>query len=88
MGKVVRIPAGNTTNVHYNFVVAKPLVFIIESKQNTKELPVSTREASECWGRNAEDEVRFRLDVDCLGLYWVALVAILLHRFVLIVFIL
>jgi len=27
MGKVVRIPAGNTTNVHYNFVVAKPLVF-------------------------------------------------------------
>ena len=29
MGKVVRIPAGNTTNVHYNFVVAKPLVIII-----------------------------------------------------------
>ena len=28
MGKVVRIPAGNTTNVHYNFVVAKPLVHI------------------------------------------------------------
>ena len=28
MGKMVRIPAGNTTNEHYNFVVAKPLVFI------------------------------------------------------------
>ena len=28
MGKVVRIPAGNTTNEHYNFVVAKPLVYI------------------------------------------------------------
>ena len=27
MGKMVRIPAGNTTNEHYNFVVAKPLVF-------------------------------------------------------------
>jgi hypothetical protein len=26
MGKMVRIPAGNTTNEHYNFVVAKPLV--------------------------------------------------------------
>ena len=26
MWKMVRIPAGNTTNVHYNFVVAKPLV--------------------------------------------------------------
>ena len=26
MWKVVRIPAGNATNVHYNFVVAKPLV--------------------------------------------------------------
>ena len=25
---MVRIPAGNTTNVHYNFVVAKPLVNI------------------------------------------------------------
>ena len=23
---MVRIPAGNTTNEHYNFVVAKPLV--------------------------------------------------------------
>ena len=23
---MTRIPAGNTTNVHYNFVVAKPLV--------------------------------------------------------------
>ena len=33
MGKVVRIPAGNTTNVHYNFVVAKPLVTI---KRNGK----------------------------------------------------
>ena len=28
MGKMVRIPAGNTTNEHYNFVVAKPLVQI------------------------------------------------------------
>jgi len=28
MGKMVRIPAGNTTNEHYNFVVAKPLVYI------------------------------------------------------------
>ena len=28
MGKMVRIPAGNTTNEHYNFVVAKPLVSI------------------------------------------------------------
>ena len=27
MWKVVRIPAGNITNLHYNFVVAKPLVF-------------------------------------------------------------
>ena len=25
---VVRIPAGDITNLHYNFVVAKPLVFI------------------------------------------------------------
>ena len=29
MWKRVRIPAGNTTNVHYNFVVAKPLVTYI-----------------------------------------------------------
>ena len=28
MRKVVRIPAGNTTYVHYNFVMAKPLVII------------------------------------------------------------
>ena len=28
MWKVVRIPAGDITNLHYNFVVAKPLVFI------------------------------------------------------------
>ena len=28
MGKMVQIPAGNTTNEHYNFVVAKPLVHI------------------------------------------------------------
>ena len=30
MGKMVRIPAGNITNLHYNFVVAKPLVIIKE----------------------------------------------------------
>ena len=29
MWKVVRIPAGDITNLHYNFVVAKPLVYII-----------------------------------------------------------
>ena len=29
MWKVVQIPAGNTTNVHYNFVVAKPLAYEI-----------------------------------------------------------
>ena len=29
MWMVVRIPVGNTTNLHYNFVVAKPLVHII-----------------------------------------------------------
>ena len=28
MWMVVRIPAGNITNIHYNFVVAKPLVFV------------------------------------------------------------
>ena len=33
MWKVVRIPAGDITNLHYNFVVAKPLVF----KKSTKE---------------------------------------------------
>ena len=26
MWKVVQIPAGDITNLHYNFVVAKPLV--------------------------------------------------------------
>ena len=26
--KVVRIPAGDITNLHYNFVVAKPLVYM------------------------------------------------------------
>ena len=31
MGKMVRIPAGNTTNEHYNFVVAKPLVYFKET---------------------------------------------------------
>ena len=35
MWMVVRIPVGNTTNLHYNFVVAKPLVHIIlESVKN------------------------------------------------------
>ena len=29
MWKVVRIPVDDITNLHYNFVVAKPLVFII-----------------------------------------------------------
>ena len=29
MWMVVRIPAGDITNLHYNFVVAKPLVKII-----------------------------------------------------------
>ena len=28
MWMVVRIPAGDITNLHYNFVVAKPLVFM------------------------------------------------------------
>ena len=28
MWMVVRIPAGDITNLHYNFVVAKPLVLI------------------------------------------------------------
>ena len=32
MGKMVRIPAGNTTNEHYNFVVAKPLVNLLNQK--------------------------------------------------------
>ena len=44
MWMVVRILAGDITNLHYNFVVAKPLVIIIiiiyltekiHSKQNT-----------------------------------------------------
>ena len=34
MGKVVRILAGDITNSHYNFVVAKPLVSIITKKGN------------------------------------------------------
>ena len=29
MGKMVRMPAGNITNLHYNFVVAKLLVIIV-----------------------------------------------------------
>ena len=29
MWKVVRIPAGDITNLHYNFVVAKPLILHI-----------------------------------------------------------
>ena len=40
MGKVVRIPAGNTTNVHYNFVVAKPLVHIIS--EHTPKMTIQT----------------------------------------------
>ena len=35
MGKMVRIPAGNTTNEHYNFVVAKPIVFIKGIRANS-----------------------------------------------------
>ena len=44
MWKMVRIPAGNTTNVHYNFVVAKPLVFLKE--ENTKFQYATTHQAT------------------------------------------
>ena len=36
MGKRVRIPAGNTTNEHYNFVVTKPLVADYSSRKGSK----------------------------------------------------
>ena len=32
--KVVQIPAGNTTYVHHNFVMAKPLVIIYKNDKN------------------------------------------------------
>ena len=36
---VVRIPAGDITNLHYNFVVAKPLVYTKEEKKVKENVP-------------------------------------------------
>ena len=45
--KVVRIPTGNTTYVHYNFVVAKPLVYIYQSKK--KSFCLQNKMLQETW---------------------------------------
>ena len=38
MWMVVRIPVGDITNLHYNFVVAKPLVLIKVNRLIVREI--------------------------------------------------
>ena len=70
MWKIVRIPAGNITNVHYNFVVALPLVYNYWIVINVKGI-VSCFERKQ-FSREKGRYTRFEVDqISCNYLFYV-----------------